>query len=285
MEKKERINNEISFEEFLNLIKYLLEIDEKRKAEVLMLEALDHLESEFERWTLMIYLTTYYGLNHMYLKMRKVARQMINEFPDNYAGYHAQYMVEIERKHYKEALKYLELIPDTLKKHPKYYEDYLDVCEKIGDYDKLIVYIDNHDEIIQMIPVYALKKKILAYNKMGKTKKIAPLLLILAAVFDDMDAEIAVMALLFFDENFKESAIIAKHIIDVESENKTYRAFIAYTFQIHNLYIISKRKPSDQAKKFMKKALQWIKEYLQENDTDLQEYKELIEFFEYEING
>lgn len=260
----------------LKMIDIYNTIGEKRKVEMTYQKALKEVSDLKDRWIIMASFAAYCKDNHMYLKMDKLSKQLISDYPDNYFGYHIHVLMEIGRNHYSEAETYMKKIPERFHRYPEYLADYIDLLEKQGDVNKLLNYIDNTDEVLDIIPAYALKKKIDILNKQKNYKEIDKITFILATGYGDYDAILSMMILSFSKGDYELSARIAKYIFDKENEPLTYHYYYAKLFQIFNLYMLSNKQPKGKIKDYILSSIDWVNEYLKIQEIENKELEELF---------
>lgn len=229
---------DLNIAELMDIVKYLEEEGEKETEEKVLKDALDKSEDPMVRWTLLINLAGFYYSNRMYGDVDKTADQLIREFPDNYAGYHARLIVLIEHGELDQAEECMDSIPEELLSHREYLSDYLKLRIARGD-----------------------------------TEYTEPILAILSSEYGDRDATISLMAMHFMRGEHAESGILAKAILDEDAKNPSYRSYLAYLFQINNLYMLSDKHPEGKVKEWMRSALEWVKDYLE--NTEMEEKEEV----------
>ena len=269
--------------ELLQVIEYLEQEGAKRELEEVLKDALDKVKEPFPRWVILINLAGFYFSNDMYLNLKKVCKQLVKEYPDNYAGYHLYLYSEVGRGKYKKAKDYMMNIPDDLSNHPQYYVDFISLLEHSDSVDEALEFIDSHSEVMDIVPEYALRKKIELKMKKDETDEIESILETLSEEYGDLDAVIALMILHFQRGEYIESGVLAKLVLDEDKDNRSYRSYLAYFFQISNLYILSDRHPDGKALAWIQNAIQWIKDYLKENQFDDPEVNQLIQEIEQAI--
>ena len=228
-----RKETDLNLSEFMDIVKYLEDEGDNETAERVLKDALDKCQDPLVRWTILISLSGLYYSDGMYAEMNRVSDLLIGEFPDNYAGYHTRIIYETESGDPLKAEEYMDSLPEDFTSHPQYLRDYLKVRMTLGE-----------------------------------TDYCQPLLSILSFEYGDQDATVSLMALHFLKGENAESAVLAKNILDGEEDQRTYRSFLAYIFQINNLYILSDKHPRGKAREWMKDALEWVKEYLRNTEIE-----------------
>lgn len=235
---------------------------EKRKIEMTYQRALEEIQDKKDRWIILASFAAYYKEQHMYLKMGKLSKQLISEYPDNYLGYHLHVLIEIDREHYAEAENYMNKIHEKFHEYAEFLADYIDLLEKKGDVDGLFDYIDHNSEVMEIIPAYALKKKIKILSLQKRYNEVDRFVFILAVVYGDYDAILSMMILCFMKENFELSMRVAGYILNRETEPKTYHYYLAKLFQTFNLYMLQDKHPHGKTKTWILDSIAWLKEYL-----------------------
>ncbi len=229
---------DLNLSEFMDIVKYLEKEGEKEAEEKVLKDALNKSEDPMVRWTLLVNLAGFYYANRMYPDVDKTADQLTEEFPDNYAGYHAKLTCLIDRGELDQAEEYIDSIPEDLTSHRQYLTDYLKLRIARGD-----------------------------------TEYTEPIMGILSSEYGDWDATISLMAMHFMRGEHAESGILAKAILEEDAKDPSYRSYLAYLFQINNLYMLSDKHPEGRVKDWMSNALEWVKEFLR--NTEMEENEEV----------
>lgn len=252
----------------------------RREAEAVLTDALEKIEEPFPRWIFAVNLAGFYYRNHMYLKMDKVSKLLRKEFPDNYVGCQIHLFAEKERGHFDEAGKYMETLAADFSRHPQYHMDYINLLDEAGKPEEALAYIDDNISVMELIPQFALAKKIGLLNRKNEREGLESLLVRLVSEYDDIDAANSVMILYFLRGEFERSARIAKAVLKKDAGARSFRSYLAYCFQIANLYMLCDRKPDARVKAWMRKALDWIIDYIDQAGTDDPDLNQLIEEIE-----
>ena len=235
----------LNISELLDIAKYLEDEGAFEAEEQVLKDALEGSEDPMVRWTLLFNLAGFYYSNQMYSEMDRISDQMIEEFPDNYAGYHLRITSEIDRDEFDKAKEYMDSISEDFMPHPQFLTDYLKANMALGD-----------------------------------TEYLEPILAILSSEYGDPDATVAAMVMLFLRGQHAESGVLAKTILEEDAENRSYRSYLAYIFQINNLYILSDKHPEGKVKEWMREALEWVKDYQTGMELDNEEVNKMIQDME-----
>lgn len=224
--------------------------------------ALEHAVRREEKWFALCSLCTHYMQFHMYLKAEKTAKQIINEFPDNYEGYHLFVQIQMQRKSYDEAVVYIEQIPDEMKNHPQYFADLIGWLEQSGRYEELLELLKKDEKMNQVIPEYVLRKRISVSGTLERTEEAMKDLLEMLSKFGDIDAAICLAYYLFANGNYRLSADLANIIMDEEKDTAGIRFYLALLCEMYSFYYLAKKKPSEQLLLWMQKACIWCSDFV-----------------------
>lgn len=264
----------------LEVFEMLDQEGKKREAEAVLIDALEQVEAAFPRWVFYMNLADFYHRNHMYLKMDKISRQMIREYPDNYAGCQIHLLAKKERGHFDEAEKYMEKVGEEFSGHPRYHMDFINLLVDAGNPETALAYIDENDQVMEVVPDFALRKKIDILNHMGKTEGLDSLLIRLVFEYGDPDAANTLMILHFLKGDYRKSASLARAVLEEDADHRGHRSYLAYIFQMANLYELSGRKPDAEVRAWMRKALEWVREYVDESGVDDPDTDQLLKDIE-----
>ena len=231
----------LNISELLDIAKYLEDEGASEAEEQVLKDALEGSEDPMVRWTLLFNLAGFYYSRQMYSEMNRISDQMIEEFPDNYGGYHLRFTSEFDRGELDKAKEYMDSISEDFMPHPQFLSDYLKLSMAIGD-----------------------------------SEYLEPVLAILSSVYGDPDATVAAMVMLFLRGEHAESAVLAKSILEEDAEVRSYRSYLAYIFQINNLYLLSGKHPEGKVKEWMRDALEWVKNYQNSLELDNEEVNKMI---------
>lgn len=260
---------------YLNLGKLMEGKGNILETEKYLLKACE-IEKDKERlWVCLSVLSLFYIECEMYIKAGSIARRMIADYPNNYQGYHINFIVKYVKGNLKEAYEYLEKIPDSYKTHPQYLIDYIEILKKQGRKGEIIELFDNDRRFKGIIPQIVLREKIMALNDTELITEKEALIRNLAIEYNDSEAIISSMIIEFERKNFRKSAMIANIILNNEKRSQGIKFYLALYFQIFNLYYIADKKPSDKLKKWIERAGNWCIHYV--NSLNLPDANETVQ--------
>lgn len=216
------------------------------------------------RWGALSALAVFYLQHEMFLKVEKIAKTMIADYPNNYQGYHIHIMAEAIRDHYDEVNSYMEKLPDMFKIHPQYLTDVVEIYKKQGKTDELLKLFEFDNRFEKYIPQVVLREKINALPSDQYRDQKEKLIYRLAKEYHDSDAVVSAMILEFSKMNFKASSVIANVVLDNEKESPGLKYYLALFFQIFNFYYLAEKKPSAKLRKWIEEAGNWCIEFAAE---------------------
>lgn len=228
-------------------------VDEAEKS---FLKAIDFSEDEKEKWTCVSEFAIFCVEHGMYLKAEKAAKSLIEEYPNNYQGYHVHVIKEAIRGHFDEANVYMDKIPDKFKNHPQYLMDLIELYKLQDKKEELQKLFDEDSRFTMVIPQIVLREKIsgLSNDKFDIKER---LIRQLAKEYHDSDAIVSLMILEFSRNNYKKSSKIANVVLENEKENQGLKYYLALYFQIFNFYFLSGKRPSLELRKWIEDAGNW----------------------------
>lgn len=89
-----------------------------------------------QKWLLYCVLLEFYRKHHMFLKMERIAKEVIVEYPESYYGYHIRFVGFVERNRYNEAELYLQNMDSDIKRTSQYIKDCIWLYELQNEYEK-----------------------------------------------------------------------------------------------------------------------------------------------------
>lgn len=211
-----------------------------------------------KKWIPMSALTMFYIENNMLLKAEKNSKLLIEEYPNNYQGYHMHILIEILKKNYDDVCVYMKKVPEKFQTHPQFLIDYVDLYRQQNKMDELYKFFEEDFRFTEIIPQEVLKEKMISLDNIEELyDEKEKILLELAKKYHDSDAIISLMILQFSKKKFEQSAKIANIILENEKNIQGIKYYLALYFQIYNLYFMSEKHPSVQLKKWIENAGNW----------------------------
>ena len=247
---------------YLSLALLQKNIGTTNEAEKNFNHAIERVKTQEERWASFSCLAVFYIENKMYMKADKIAKAIINEFPDNYQGYHLHTIIDTLKGDYEDAISYLKMIPERFKRHPQYLIDIIDVYKNSDKKEKLPEIFNHNLTFTEVIPQIVLREKIIASFNSEDNEEKEELIQTLANNYHDKDAIFAVLVLEFSRRNFKKASYIANIILENELENLNIRYYLALYFQIYNFYYMSDCHPSEKLVKWIENSAKWCVEFV-----------------------
>lgn len=242
-----------------------------KQAEIYFNDALVISNSNEEKWAVLNDIALFYITHNMYLNADRYIKRLINDFPDNYNGYHLHFLIYIIKEKYDDARKYLEMLPIKFKNLPQYLIDFIDVIKLQGNTNELLELFENDRRLTDIIPQYVFKQKYILSN--DNTEKIG-IVNELIKEYHDKDSVLSLVFLYFAQQKFQESSEIAKFVLEQEKDIQGIRFYLALYFQIFNLFYLANKKPSADLRKWIETAGNWCLNYV--NKTNIKEIQDSV---------
>ena len=202
------------------------------------------------------------------LSAEKIAKRLIEQFPDSYDGYHLCFLSAMKREKYEEAGSYLDLVSDGFSDNSQYLFDRIELMKAEKDMSEVVAELEADKRYMKTIPIYSLRQKLTYYYDQQDSQKYFETASYLGAKYNDKDAYVALMTMDFARQNYQKSAETAQFLMDIEKDNQGYRFYVALYFQIFNYYYLSGKKPSRELIEWMKKAGEWCIGFAVQNTTE-----------------
>lgn len=216
-------------------------------------------------------LALYYKRRHMLLKAEKTARQMIEEYPQEYQGHHLYILMQMERKHFRDVEEYFDRIQPEFGRDSRYLTDVIGYLEAEGRDEDTLERIDTDPAMMEVIPQLALKKKVQLLLKKENRNEAAEAIGALFYNFEDPDAAFSMIILEMLNGNYPKAGAIANYVMQKEREKAEpgQYFYLAMYLQIYVFYLASDRKPDERVRMLMKKEAEVILQWLEEEKTEI----------------
>lgn len=244
-----------------NMFVFLAKNEERtgnsEKAESYYKEAINtsssELESAYSKGEYSLYLVR----QKMFLKAEKLSKSIMNDYPDNYYGYHAYIICQAEKEDYKRAESFINEIKNKFQENEYYLKDCIDLYEKQHDVAETKAYIDQNSIFLQVIPEETLKISLRYYVESKDVENVVETLKVLLWEYGDKNAALLLMMMLFASKKYKETSEIASYVLENEKNRAGVYLYFALEFQMYSLFYMSEGHPSQEFVRWVEKAGGW----------------------------
>lgn len=245
---------------YFHKIRILNDIGETEEIEPLFERALEISENDDETWALLDEQINYFLSNDLILNADKIAKTMIQKYPNEYAGYHYHFLAKLEKEKYEDAKACLEIIPKELQDSPLYLIDTAEYY-RIQDNDYFYTLLESDNRYKEQNPIYYYKN---IYHKACKDDDAETMLSALKKLsfeFGDQDSFLSLIMLLHSAQMFTESAEVANLVIEANKEEANIYFFYAMFYQMYNYYHLEKNALTEETIKWIIDAGNWCVSY------------------------
>lgn len=246
-----------------NLIYILLgdiyfDLDRYKDAQSMYEKSYEFVNDDIDSWLADSKLTMLFIKNKMYLNAEKIAKQLINNFPDNYQGYHFIVCIFVSKDMIKEAKEYIDSISEKFFGTAQYQMDKIDIARIEGNLNKVLDEISNDSAVMDVIPETILKYKFHQLLSEGNLDYF-DILKDLIINHPDTDTMIALMLLCFAKKDYKECSDIAAILVDKNLSE--INAYLVIYIQIFCLYNLLDGRPNDKFINWLNNSCEWCLNY------------------------
>ena len=122
------------------------------------------------------------------LSAEKIAKRLIEQFPDSYDGYHLCFLSAMKREKYEEAGSYLDLVSDGFSDNSQYLFDRIELMKAEKDMSEVVAELEADKRYMKTIPIYSLRQKLTYYYDQQDSQKYFETASYLGAKYNDKDA-------------------------------------------------------------------------------------------------
>ncbi len=249
-------------------IRILNDIGETEKAETLFEHALEIAQTDDETWALLEQQANFYLSNDLILNADRVAKTLIQKYPNDYIGYHYHFLARLAKEAYEDAEMCLNIVPEELQNHSMYLTDIAELY-RVQDEERFYALLKTDSRYKEYNPVYYYKNIYRQAHSEGNTELMLDSLKKLAFEFGDQDSFLSMILLLHSAQMFKESAEVANIVIEANKEDANIYFFYAMLYQMFNYYHIQKDSLTEETVKWILDTGKWCVDYA--NSTGIEE--------------
>lgn len=226
--------------------------DDNKAARSYYEKACELADDATEKWATNQKLALFYIENKMFAKAKKIAEKMIHDYPDNYEGYHLNYLYLAGKKMWEEARLYLNEVPDIFTLTPQYLRDIMEWYTSQGKTKEFLSIVESDDNYMKVIPNEVLKLKyryLYEQNDVGYVDVLKELI----TNYSDVDAMITLMTLFFANQQYDKSSKIGAELLK-NTELTDPQMYLVLFYQIYSFYYLSNKNPTEEVAEWIEQA-------------------------------
>lgn len=236
-----------------------------------------------KRWSVWMMLADFYKKNEMFLKLEKIGKKLIKDYETNYFGYQVLIISKIEREKYAEADVIIEDAKDLFLDNIMFHMDIVTYLEKKKDFQGIIDYLEENDDILKKDRKYKVKKMISTYSAMGDYEKAEQCLFRLAKEFGDVNAMISLVILLLSKEENRSAYVLCNRIKGALQSPEFIQSYYLKLLEVLSEFALIREGSNQISREQVLNSISELRTYLEDNLIDNKEVFDALDMMDDEL--
>ena len=264
---------------WMNLAGVQENLGEMQEAEASYKKAVQKAREKVERWACLTAQAIFYLKKGQYLRVKKNAAQLLQEFPEDYEGYHLQYEIGKAQKQYEICGAVLKKTREKFDGKAVYLGDVLELWRLTKEPEDVLALLKEDGRFMEVLPALTLRTRVELLGKLKRYEESRQSIGILAGSYQDLDAMIAAVLLAISEENYKAAKNICIAVMDKLAENtEDVRYFYAVYYSLFSAYFEVQGQVLEETARWMKQGVEYCEKWMQLYQMEDDDMEETLEF-------
>lgn len=239
-------------------------------------KAMKRAETKEEKQDELFSLGTFYYRNELMLKAEKIAKQAMDQHPEEYFGYQLMFFIGMKKKKFTEVETLLRNINEKFAHVPAFQMNRLAYYDMRGQYTKELELIEEDTVLREVIPEIALQQKTNLLMKRKQYSVAEDAMRELFTQTGDLGAAFSLLLLEMSSKNYIKASEIADYIMESEIYSQGLLYYMTRFVRTIILYMLNKEEDIEEIRLFIREEIQECKEWFEEKGFDVTSVQKVI---------